>query len=123
MIPSTPVSLTDARISVTLVDDNTPVPGTASFIGGKAYTNAGSAYVCPYPAGGTAPQGVTFIAGKAVRVDGAQIVDTAGSTYTNIGAVAITSTGAIRVSSIAGIETAAHKMSLTSAGIICETGA
>lgn len=123
MIPLYPVSVTDARAKVTLVDDNTTVPGTATFMGGAAYTPAGSAYVCPYPAGGTAPQGVTFLGGRPHRVDGARIVDTAGAASTYIGGLAVTSTGAAMVNSLASIETAIHGVSVTQAGVICETGA
>jgi hypothetical protein len=123
VIPLYPVSVTDARANVTLLNDNTAVPGTAAFMGGAAYTQAGSAYVCLYPAGGLAPQGVTFLGGRAHRVDGARIVDTGGATMTVVGGIAITSTGAARVNSAAGIETAHNGISMTQTGVVCETGA
>ena len=123
MIPLYPVSVTDSRAKVTLVDDNTNVPATATFVAGAAYTPDGSAYVCPYPAGGLAPQGVTFLGGRPHRVDGARIVDTAGATSTVVGGIAVTSTGAARVNSVSGIETAVQGISVTQAGVICETGA
>lgn len=123
MIPLYPVSLTDARANVTLLDDNTAVPAGSAFMGGAAYTQAGSAYVCLYPAGGTAPQGVTFHSGAAHRVDGARIVDTGGAAVTHVAGVAVTSTGAAMVNSLAGIATAHNGVSMTQAGVICETGA
>ena len=68
------------QLDVTLVDDNTPVPATAVKVGGVAHTPAGSLYVAGTPSGGTAPQGVTTVAGGIkMRVDGAVIVNSGGT--------------------------------------------
>ncbi len=121
-LPTNHVSSSNPTADMTLVDDNTAVPGTATFVGGKAFTPAGSAYVCPYPAGGLAPQGVTFIGGRAVRIDGAQIVTTGGATAAVLHGVAVTSTGELRVSSVATADTYNNGVAATAAGIVCEVG-
>lgn len=121
-LPTNHVSSSNPKADMTLVDDNTAVPGTATFVGGKAFTPAGSAYVCPYPAGGLAPQGVTFIGGRAIRVDGAQIVTTGGATATVLHGVAVTSTGELRVSSVATADTYNNGIAATADGIVCEVG-
>lgn len=79
VLPGQPVSTTDGRTDTTFLDDNTPVPGTAVFVQGRAFTQGGSAYICRQPAGGTAPQGIQFIQGAAVRSDGAQITLLSGT--------------------------------------------
>lgn len=79
VLPGQPLSTTDPRTDTTFLDDNTPVPATAAFVQGRAFTQAGSAYICRKPAGGTAPQGIQFIQGAAVRSDGAAITLLSGT--------------------------------------------
>lgn len=78
ILPGLPVSLSNSRTETTLLDDNTPVPATAVFLGGCAFDQAGAAYIALWPAGGTANQTVQYIGGKAVRGDGPQIVLSGG---------------------------------------------
>lgn len=78
ILPGLPVSLSDSRTETTLLDDNTAVPGTAVFLGGCAFDQAGAAYVALYPAGGIADQTVQYLGGKGVRGDGAQLVLSGG---------------------------------------------
>lgn len=79
ILPGFPVSLSNDRTATLFLDDNTPVPATAMFIDGCAFSQAGEAYVCPRPAGGTANQTISFLGGKAVRGDGAQIILVGGT--------------------------------------------
>lgn len=93
ILPGNPVSLSDSRTDTTFLDDNTAVPATAVFRAGRAFTQAGSAYVCLMPAGGTAPQGKQSIAGRAIRADGAQIIKVAGTISNFLNGVAYTALG------------------------------
>ena len=64
ILPGFPVSLSDARTETTLLDDNTPVPADAIFLGGCAFDRASSAtYIAFWSAGGTANQTVQYIGG------------------------------------------------------------
>jgi hypothetical protein len=47
--------------------------------GGCAFDENDQAYVCPRPAGGSANQTISFLGGKAVRGDGAQIILVGGT--------------------------------------------
>lgn len=93
ILPGFPVSLSDSKTATTVLDDNTPVPATAQFLDGCAFSQAGSAYICPRPAGGTANQTISFIGGKAVRGDGAQIFLNGGTISQMINGVGYTSLG------------------------------
>ena len=74
---------TSGQLDVTVVDDFTAVPATATFRGGLAYTPAGSLYVTVgEPAGGGAPQTVVIVNGLRVRTDGALIIDGAAANAT-----------------------------------------
>ena len=71
------------QLDVTLIDDATTVPGTATLRQGLAYTPAGSLYVkVGEPGGGAAPQTVVVINGLRVRTDGALIVDAGAANST-----------------------------------------
>lgn len=76
ILPGNPAAANGSndRTDTTFLDDNTAVPATAFFRGGRAFTSGGSAYVCLRPAGGLAPQGIFFHGGAAIRADGAQII-------------------------------------------------
>lgn len=93
ILPGFPVSLSDSKTDTTVLNDNTPVPATAQFIDGCAFSQTGSAYICPRPAGGTANQTISFIGGKAVRGDGAQIFLNGGTQNQVINGVAYTALG------------------------------
>ena len=93
ILPGFPVSTSNDRTATLFLDDNTAVPGTAMFIDGCAFSQAGEAYVCPRPAGGSANQTISFIGGKAVRGDGAQIILVGGTISQYINGVGYTSLG------------------------------
>lgn len=93
ILPGFPVSLSDPRTDTTFLNDNTPVPAGAQYLDGCAFSQAGSAYVCPRPAGGTANQTISFIGGKAVRGDGAQIILVGGTITQVINGVGYTALG------------------------------
>jgi hypothetical protein len=93
ILPGFPVSLSDSKTDTTVLNDNTPVPAGAQYIDGCAFSQAGSAYICPRPAGGTANQTISFIGGKAVRGDGAQIFLNGGTQNQTINGVAYTALG------------------------------
>lgn len=93
ILPGLPVSTTDSRTDTTFLTDNTAVPAGAQYLGGCAFSQAGAAYVCPRPAGGTANQTIAFIGGKAVRGDGAQIILVGGVRNQTINGVNYTSLG------------------------------
>lgn len=93
ILPGFPVSTTDDRTATLFLSDNTPVPGTAMFIDGCAFSQAGEAYVCPRPAGGSANQTIMFLGGKAVRGDGAQIILVGGTVAATINGVDYTALG------------------------------
>jgi len=93
ILPGLPVSNSDARTNTLFLDDNTPVPAGAQYLGGCAFSQAGVAYVCPRPAGGSANQTISFIGGKAVRGDGAQIILVGGVVNQKINGCNYTSLG------------------------------
>lgn len=93
ILPGLPVSLSDSRTETTLLDDNTAVPGTAVFLGGCAFDQAGAAYIALYPAGGIANQTVQYIGGKGVRGDGAQLVLSGGAIVSYINGLPYTTRG------------------------------
>jgi hypothetical protein len=95
ILPGNPAALdgSNDRTDTTFVSDATAVPATAVFRSGRAFTQAGSAYVCPPPAGGAAPQGINFIGGAAIRADGAQIILVGGSITRFINGVGYTELG------------------------------
>ncbi len=93
LLPGFPVSLSDAKTASLFLNDNTAVPGTAQYIDGCAFSQAGEAYVCPIPAGGSANQTIRFIGGKAVRGDGAQIILVGGTISQFINGVGYTALG------------------------------
>lgn len=93
ILPGFPVSTSNDRTATLFLDDNTAVPGTAMSIDGCAFSQAGEVYVCPRPAGGTANQTISFIGGKAVRGDGAQIILVGGTISQYINGVGYTSLG------------------------------
>ncbi len=93
ILPGFPVSTTDAKTATLFLNDNTAVPGTAVMIDGCAFSQAGEAYVCPRPAGGSANQTISFIGGKAVRGDGAQIILVGGTISQTINGAGYTALG------------------------------
>lgn len=93
ILPGFPVSLSDAKTATLFLSDSTAVPGTAQMIDGCAFSQAGEAYVCPRPAGGSANQTISFRGGKAVRGDGAQIILIGGTISQFINGVGYTSLG------------------------------
>lgn len=93
ILPGLPVSLSDFRTFTLFLDDNTPVPAGAQYLGGCAFAQTGEAYVCPRPAGGTANQTISFLGGKAVRGDGAQIILVGGVQNQKINGCNYTSLG------------------------------
>jgi hypothetical protein len=93
ILPGFPVSLSNERTKTLFLDDNTAVPSTAQMIDGCAFSQADEAYVCLRPAGGTANQTISFLGGKAVRGDGAQIILVGGTINQIINGVAYTALG------------------------------
>ena len=93
LLPGFPVSLSDAKTASLFLNDNTAVPAGAQYIDGCAFSQAGEAYVCPRPAGGSANQNITMVGGKAVRGDGAQIILVGGVINQYIDGVAYTALG------------------------------
>ena len=93
ILPGFPVSLSNARTASLFLTDNENVPTTAHFLDGCAFSQADEAYVCPRPAGGTANQTISFIGGKAVRGDGAQIILVGGTISQFINGVGYTALG------------------------------
>lgn len=93
ILPGFPVSLSNDRTASLFLSDNDPVPAGAQFIDGCAFSQAGEAYVCPRPAGGTANQTISFLGGKAVRGDGAQIILVGGAITQFINGVGYTALG------------------------------
>ena len=75
-----PVSVSNAQLDITVLDDNTAVPASAVKNGGLAYTPAGSLYCANAPAGGLAPQGIVYLHGLPIRSDGALIVSAVAPT-------------------------------------------
>lgn len=93
ILPGFPVSLSNARTASIFLTDNEDVPATAQMLDGGAFSQAGEAYVCPIPAGGSANQTIRFIGGKAVRGDGAQIILVGGTISQFINGVGYTALG------------------------------
>lgn len=91
-------ALADQKIDTTFLNDATAVPAGAVFLGGAALTQAGSAYVCGYPAGGAAPQGVSSIKGAALRADGARTILAGGTPVQFISGLPYTAKGELCVS-------------------------
>lgn len=115
-----PVSSTNSKMAVKSLDDNTNVAGTATFVGGKAFDpSTGAAYVCPYPAGGSAVQTVYNFGGMSIRGDGAQIIDTTGPAVTSVGGVGVLSNGAIYCSTVAAVSKVHNNIAFSSGDIVC----
>jgi hypothetical protein len=68
-------------MSVSFLDDETEVPGTAVFVAGFAHTESGQRYVALWPASDE----IVYVRGIACRPDGAMIIDPSGTiaTYRN----------------------------------------
>lgn len=93
VLPGFAVSVSNARTASLFLTDSEDVPATAHFLDGCAFSQAGEAYVCPIPAGGSANQTISFIGGKAVRGDGAQIILVGGTISQFINGVGYTALG------------------------------
>lgn len=89
--------LSTGQLRTTFLDDVTPVPATAVFRSGFAYTQDGRLYVALWPGSGV----VFYIGGIAVRGDGACCVKAAGVADTSRGPIPVSTRGEIIASTTA----------------------
>jgi hypothetical protein len=99
------------------LDDSTPVPASASYRGGAAYNSTtGERYVALWPASNR----VYYLAGFAHRMDGALLIDPAGTESLDHFGISTTERGEV-ITSILGREIVLNGLPLRYDGKLCVT--